>query len=119
VGNELANQLYHEGDYVHALEIYVDLAQLDSSATWQIPVDYQMGLTYEKLAQPQKATDTYNQILARETEVGTNATPGMKAVFDMARWRIGFLKWQQNAQTVDQSLAASAAATHSATNSPQ
>ena len=110
VGNELANQLYHEGDYVHALEIYVDLAQLDSSATWQIPVDYQMGLTYEKLAQPQKATDTYNQILARETEVGTNATPGMKAVFDMARWRIGFLKWQQNAQTVDQSLAASAAA---------
>ena len=119
VGNELANQLYHEGDYVHALEIYADLAQLDSSATWQIPVDYQMGLTYEKLAQPEKAADTYKQMLARETEVGTNATPGMKAVFDMARWRIDFLKWQQNAQSVDQSLAASAAAARSLTNSPQ
>jgi tetratricopeptide (TPR) repeat protein len=122
VGNEIANQLYHEGDYVHALEIYVDLAQLDSSATWQIPVDYQTGLTYEKLEQPQKAADTYNQILAREAEVGTNATPGMKAIFEMAQWRANFLKWQQNAQTADQSLAATAAVlkpANSATNNVQ
>jgi TolA-binding protein len=117
VGNELANQLYHQGDYVHALEIYADLAQLDASATWQIPVYYQMGLTYEKLEQPQKASDTYKQILAKEAEVGTNATPGMQAVFDMARWRIDFLKWQQNAQTVDQSLAAMAPASMTPSNS--
>ncbi|HTR40571.1 MAG TPA: tetratricopeptide repeat protein [Pseudomonadales bacterium] len=117
VGNELANQLYHEGDYVQALEIYVALVQLDSSATWQIPVYYQMGLTYEKLMQPQKATDSYTKILARQTEVGTNATPGMQAIFDMARWRTNFLSWQQNAQTVDQSLAAAAAAMANLTNS--
>jgi TolA-binding protein len=109
VGNELANQLYHEGDYIQALEIYVDLVQLDSSVAWQVPVYYQMGLTYEKLMQPQKATDTYNQILACETEAGTNATPGMKAIFDMARWRTNFLAWQQNAETIDRSLAAAAA----------
>jgi tetratricopeptide (TPR) repeat protein len=110
VGNEIANQLYHEGDYVKALEVYINLAQLDSSPAWQVPVDYQMGMTYEKLLQPQKATDTYNQILARETEAGTNATPGLKAVFDMARWRIGFIKWQTNAEATAHSLAASAAA---------
>jgi tetratricopeptide (TPR) repeat protein len=110
VGNELANQLYHEGDYVHALEIYVDLAQLDSAPSWQVPVYYQMGLTYEKLSQPEKATDSYNKILACETAVGTNATPGLQAVFDMASWRINFLKWQQNAQTANQALATSTAA---------
>jgi len=116
VGNEIANQLYHEGDYVQALEIYVDLADLDSSASWQVPVYYQMGLTYEKLAQPQKATETYTKILKREAEVGTNATPGMQAVFDMARWRTNFLTWQQNAETVDQSLAAATAAMKNLTN---
>ncbi|HEY5234494.1 MAG TPA: tetratricopeptide repeat protein [Verrucomicrobiae bacterium] len=105
VGNEIANQLYREGDYVRALEVYINLAQLDSSPAWQVPVDYQMGMTYEKLLQPQKAIDTYNQILARETEVGTNATPGLKAVFDMARWRAGFIGWQTNAEAIDHSLA--------------
>jgi tetratricopeptide (TPR) repeat protein len=116
VGNEIANQLYREGDYVRALEVYINLAQLDSSPAWQVPVDYQMGMTYEKLLQPQKAIDTYNQILARETEVGTNATPGLKAVFDMARWRAGFIQWQTNAEAVDHSLAASAASINNSTN---
>jgi tetratricopeptide (TPR) repeat protein len=117
VGNDIANQLYHNGDYVHALEIYADLVQLNSSATWQIPVDYQMGLTYEKLLQPAKATNAYSQILVREAEVGTNVTPGMQAIFDMAQWRISYLKWQQSAQTVDQSLAAMASTTNFTTNS--
>ncbi len=117
VGNELADQLYHQGDYVHALEIYVNLAQLDSSPTWQVPVDYQMGLTYEKLMQPQKAGDTYNLLISRETEMGTNETPGMKAIFDMARWRVDFLKWQKNAQTSEQAIAATAPPLASPTNS--
>lgn len=105
VGNEIGNQLYHQGDYIHALEIYVNLAQLDSSATWQVPVYYQMGLTYEKLAQPRRATDAYKRIVSREAEVGTNSTPGMQAIFDMAKWRIDFLKWQQSAQAADLALA--------------
>jgi tetratricopeptide (TPR) repeat protein len=117
VGNEIGNQLYREGDYVKALDVYLNLALLDSSPKWQIPVDYQLGMTYEKLLQPQKATATYNQILARETEVGTNATPGLKAVFDMARWRVGFIKWQSNAEAVDHSLAQSALAAIDSTNS--
>ena len=101
VGNEIANQLYHEGDYIDSLQVYNDLAQLDPSPDWQIPVDYQMGITYEKLSQPQKAVDTYNAILARADEVGTNATPALQSVFDMAHWRLSFIQWQTNAEAVD------------------
>lgn len=117
VGNEIGNQLYHNGDYIHALEIYVDLAQLDSSATWQVPVYYQMGLTYEKLAQPQRASDAYKRILARQADVGTNATPGMQAIFDMAKWRIDFLKWQEKAQAADVAVAATPPPLKTTTNS--
>jgi hypothetical protein len=60
-----------------------------------------MGITYEKLSQPQKAVDTYNAILARADEVGTNATPALQAVFDMAHWRLSFIQWQTNAEAVD------------------
>jgi len=117
LGNEVGNQLYHSGDYIHALEIYVDLAHLDPSATWQVPVYYQMGLTYEKLAQPQRASDTYKRLLSREAEVGTNATPGMQAIFDMAKWRIDFLKWQQKAQAADLAVTATAQPVKTTTNS--
>jgi tetratricopeptide (TPR) repeat protein len=117
VGNEIGNQLYRKGDYIHALEIYVDLAHLDKSAAWQVPVYYQMGLTYEKLAQPQRASDAYKRIVSRETEVGTNATPGMQAIFDMAKWRINFLDWQQKAQAADLAVAATDASLQTATNS--
>ena len=117
IGNEIANQLYREGDYVQAVEIYTDLAQLDPTPSWQVPVLYQMGLAYEKLSQPEKASDAYKQILAQENNIGTNATPGMQAVFDMAQWRINFLKWQQNAESVNRSLAASAAAMSALSNS--
>ena len=62
-------------------------------------MDYQIGITYERLLQPEKAIDTYNQILSHEAALGTNASPGLKAVFDMARWRRNFLEWQNKAET--------------------
>ncbi len=96
VGNDIANQLYHEADYVNALQIYINLSQLDTAPAWQVPVSYQMGMTYEKLLQPQKAVETYNAILARETEVGTNVTPALQTVFDMARWRANFFNGKPN-----------------------
>lgn len=108
-GNEIANQLYKEGDYIRALDVYINLAQLDSAPTWQLPVKYQIGLTYERLLQPQKAIETYNQILKLEPDLSTNATPGQQAVLDMARWRAGFLGWQNNAEASNRSLASSSA----------
>jgi tetratricopeptide (TPR) repeat protein len=97
-GNEIANQLYLEGDYVNALEIYTTLAALDTAPAWQLPAWYQMGLIYEKLQQPRRAADTYSRIAAREKELASRATPGLKALLDMARWRTDFLNWHAQAE---------------------
>ncbi len=103
-GNLIANQLYHEGDYTKALEIYLNLVQLDATTEWKLPVAYQIGMTYERLWQPQKATETYNGILNHEKELGTNASPSLKAVFDMARWRIHFIEWQAKAEEANRRI---------------
>lgn len=98
-GNEIGNQLYREGDYVRALSVYLALAQLDPQPAWQLPVGYQVGLTFERLAQPDKALQSYQAILQHESELGTNASPGTKAIFEMARWRADFVQWQAKAET--------------------
>jgi tetratricopeptide (TPR) repeat protein len=103
-GNVVANQLYREGDFTKALDIYTSLAGLDTSPQWQLPVSYQIGMTYERLMQPQKATDTYADILNREKQYLTNMPPSLKAVFDMARWRIKFIEWQEKAEAANRSL---------------
>jgi tetratricopeptide (TPR) repeat protein len=103
-GNVVANQLYREGDYAKALDIYTSLAGLDTSPLWQLPVSYQIGMTYERLMQPQKATDAYTGILNQEKQFPTNPPPSLKAVFDMARWRIKFIEWQEKAEAANRSL---------------
>lgn len=118
-GNEIANQLYREGDYVKALDVYMHLAELDSAPAWQLPVQYQMGITYERLLQPEKAVETYNRILQHESDLGTNASPALSAIFDMARWRIGFIAWQNSAEKAERQIAVSARApANGATNAP-
>jgi tetratricopeptide (TPR) repeat protein len=99
VGNEIGNQLYQEGDYVKALEVYVTLAKLDPTPAWQLPVKYQVAITYEKLLQPANAVDTYREITNTAPQLGTNVTPGLKAVVDMAQWRLNFLQFQDRADT--------------------
>jgi len=103
-GNEIANQLYRDGDYPRALDIYLSLNQLDHSVTWQFPVTYQIGMTYERLLQPQMAMQSYSNIVTRESELGTNASPGLKAIVDMARWRINFIQWQGRAENINEAL---------------
>jgi tetratricopeptide (TPR) repeat protein len=104
-GNLVANQFYREGNYTRALDIYSSLAQLDTSPQWQLPVWYQIGMSYEHLWQPQKAVEIYNQIISRQTELGTNAPPSLVSITDMARWRISFIQWQNSAETTNQRLA--------------
>ncbi len=99
VGNEIGNQLYQEGDYVKALEVYLALAQLDPAPAWQLPVRYQVGLTYEKLLQPRLAIESYRNILTNSVpDLGTNLTPNLQAVVDMATWRLNFLEWNERAE---------------------
>ena len=97
-----------------ALEVYLNLARLDATPDWQLPVKYQIGITYEHLLQPQKAVETYNEIVAREASVGTNAAPGLQALFEMARWRVGFIHWHDQAMAVTHSFSETASITNSA-----
>jgi tetratricopeptide (TPR) repeat protein len=93
-GNEIANQFYQEGEPLKALDIYLILAALGSSPEWQLPVWYQLGLVYERLNQPAKALEYYGNIARREKELPPTATPSLKAVIEMARWRTDFLGWR-------------------------
>ncbi|MCI0542022.1 MAG: tetratricopeptide repeat protein, partial [Verrucomicrobiales bacterium] len=104
-GNEIGNQLYTSGDYISALAIYKSLASLDSSPDWSLPVWYQMGLAYERLQQPQKAIESYNNILAAEKGLSsTNTTPSLSVVREMARWRKGHLEWLMQAEKSNERL---------------
>jgi TolA-binding protein len=104
-GNEIANQLYKEGDYMSALEIYMSLANLNSAANWQAPVWYQIGLVYEHLKQPAKADQMYDQILKRQQEIRTNTpSPALLSLLDMAQWRRGYLKWNESADAATKKL---------------
>lgn len=104
-GNEIANELYKEGDYMSALEIYMGLAKINNAASWQTPVWYQIGLVYEHLKQPAKADEMYDQILKRTQDIRTNTpTPGLLALLDMAQWRRGYLKWNESAEVATKKL---------------
>lgn len=103
-GNEIANQLYKEGDFLNALLVYNQLAQLNTAPDWQLPVWYQIGLVYERLQQPQKASEIYTMIIGHQK--GTNSvasSPSVQTVCDMAQWRKDFLAWhlQANKNTRD------------------
>ena len=101
-GNEIANQLYKEGDYLNALEIYQNLAKINDAASWQIPVWYQMGMVYERLMQPTKAAELYSKIIGREKELDSaKRTLSLDAVLDMARWRKDNLKWQMKTEAIN------------------
>ena len=101
-GNEIANQLYNAGDYLHALDIYLSITELDQSPEWQIPILYQAGLVYEHLAQPDRAKETYTRIIARAEDLESPPEPALQTVLDMTKWRVDHLVWQIQAQVASQ-----------------
>jgi len=104
-GNEIANQLYKEGDFADALQVYLSLAELDKSPVWQVPVFYQVGMVYEQLQQWQKAADTYTGMLDRQKELNsTNTTPTLASLLEMAQWRKDYIAWMQKAKWNDLAL---------------
>ncbi|MCF7668390.1 MAG: tetratricopeptide repeat protein [Verrucomicrobia bacterium] len=105
-GNQIANQLYQEGDYMNALNIYVSLSQLSTSPDWKIPVLYQIGLTYEHLDQQPKAIETYDRILdfKNNSSATTNSVPALDTVFEMAEWRKRQLEWFETARKKNSEL---------------
>jgi tetratricopeptide (TPR) repeat protein len=114
-GNEIANQLYKEGDYLRALEVYSGLAALSTAIEWHWPVSYQVGLTYERLQQPVRALEQYAGIIRRAPELPTNAAPSLRTILDMARWRQQHLSWQTNAEVLSRDLHTARPATNAQT----
>ena len=75
------------------------MAQVDPRQPAQLPVRYQVGLTYEKLIQPQLAMEVYRNILTNSVpDAGTNLTPSLKSIVDMASWRLNYLQWDAHAE---------------------
>ena len=70
-GNKLANELYEQGDYLNALLIYETLFKLPGNAEWHSQAQYQIGLIYERMFQPDRASAAYTEIISRST----NAAP--------------------------------------------
>lgn len=104
-GNELANKLYLEGDFMNALEIYRRLADLDSNPTWRLPAWYQAGLIYERLKQPQKAGEVYGRIVEEGRKLSPeNTTSNLAMVVEMAGWRQERLTWQTKAEQTSQEI---------------
>lgn len=97
-GNEIANQLFQEGDYSSALEVYMGLASLTDDIVRQAPVLYQIGLVYERLGAPAKAIETYRRILDQEPKLRAAESPVLKAILDMTLWRRDFLGWSTKAE---------------------
>ena len=93
-----------QGDYLNALEIYQRLAGLGESPTWKLPALYQVGLTYERLQQPQKAVETYNQVLAFTDDASSHVDAGVQTVLDMAKWRKEYLTWLSQAEQARQTI---------------
>ena len=98
-GNQLANDFYEQGDFNSALTIYQTLAELRSDPLWRWPALYQIGLCYERLRQPERATTVYNDILAEAlaaNKLGTPLDPAAQEVRTMAEWRVGQIDWTNN-----------------------
>jgi tetratricopeptide (TPR) repeat protein len=104
-GNEIASQLYKEGDFINALQIYSSLVDLNKTAAWQLPIDYQIGLIYEQLQQWPRATAMYNKVLDRQKELtDKTTTPTLASLVDMAKWRKDYIAWLQKARLEQQSF---------------
>ena len=119
-GNDIANQLYLEGDYLNALQIYNHLADLNQAAEWQLPVWYQIGLIYERLSQPQKAVEKFDAILARQKALAdVDLPPSVKTVIEMAKWRKEQIVWRDRAEVAVQALRLSPVVVAATNNLPR
>jgi hypothetical protein len=63
-----------------------------------VPVQYQIGLVYERLQQPVKAVESYEAILAQpKPAAGDPGAASLQAVIEMAQWRRDTLRWLSQA----------------------
>ena len=102
------NQLYKEGDYVNALEIYLSLADLDKSPAWQLPVWYQTALIYEQLQQWQKAHRNLSTHHGPPERIDRDRTPRPVCFLCLTwpQWRKDYIAWMQKAKVDEPGVSA-------------
>jgi tetratricopeptide (TPR) repeat protein len=98
-GNQIANELYDQGDKANALVIYQALADLSNENAWRLPVLYQIGLCHERMAQMEQAIASYQGILdAVAAAKGDAAKTEFADLTRMAEWRLGQIRWQHSTE---------------------
>jgi tetratricopeptide (TPR) repeat protein len=95
-GNEIGNQLFLEGDFMGAIQVYKGLLRLDNSMTWMLPIHYQIGLCFERLLQPVEAIKTYDEIINLGQKSDSKLDENLQMVVDMARFRYDILSWKNS-----------------------
>lgn len=87
-----ANQLYVNKKYAEALAAYEKLLAESADAPTKAKIIYNIGLTYQKLKQYDRAVETFGQILAlnvNDREAGGNIMQTYRNYRANAQWEIG------------------------------
>ena len=97
-GNQIANDLYQQTEFVKALTIYQALAKLDTAPEWQLPVVYQIGLCFERLRLLNRSLEAYRFITeeCKKSQTGGIQLPSsVETLREMAQWRSDQVAWMQ------------------------
>ena len=97
-GNQIANDLYQQTEFVKALTIYQALAKLDTAQEWQLPVVYQIGLCFERLRLLPRSLEAYHFITdeCKKSQAAGGTLPNsIETLRQMAEWRSDQVAWLQ------------------------
>ena len=110
-GRQVAQQFYEEGDFRSAVTIYQTLATLDTTADWQWPIVYEIGLCFERLNLPDRAREAYAYLQRppsgmpkSDDQSDKPLPPALDAIRGMGKWRQEHLAWQQGSEAQLQAL---------------
>ena len=103
-GNEIGNQLFLEGDFIHAVQVYKGLLNLEEAAEWRLPLEYQIGLCFEKLEQPLEAIQAYSSIVEHGKSDAETLPYNLRMVISMAQFRHAILSWAQSMEEANRAI---------------
>ena len=103
-GNEIGNQLFLEGDFIHAVQVYKGLLNLEEAAEWRLPLEYQIGLCFEKLEQPLEAIQAYSSIVEHGKSDAETLPYNLRMVISMAKFRHAILSWAQSMEEANRAI---------------
>ena len=98
VGNELANQLFREGDVATAHAVYLALLEINAAPSWRWPIIFQVGLCLEQQDQTERARLLFARLKEEMDAPEPGRTPEEAArlalLSDRIARRLEHLDWQ-------------------------